>query len=155
MRITGTPQQVEEQTKILAKEKGISPSDLRKTMAAYGGVSSIHAEVPLTQFNKSCAPESVMVGDDGASIFRRAERTETADLIQSALKKIERKNKRMALILRLRNGIDCSHAHTLDEVGQILGVTRERVRQIEKKGQESLQKILEQTLKNPTAQTIT
>lgn len=40
---------------------------------------------------------------------------------------------REAKVLRLRFGIDTDHAHTLEEVGKELGVTRERIRQIETK----------------------
>jgi RNA polymerase primary sigma factor len=38
-----------------------------------------------------------------------------------------------ARILRMRFGIDLSTDHTLEEVGQVFGVTRERIRQIESK----------------------
>jgi RNA polymerase primary sigma factor len=36
-------------------------------------------------------------------------------------------------VLRLRFGIDCRSDHTLEEIGQALAVTRERIRQIEAK----------------------
>jgi RNA polymerase primary sigma factor len=38
-----------------------------------------------------------------------------------------------ARILRMRFGIDLSADHTLEEVGQVFGVTRERIRQLESK----------------------
>ena len=38
-----------------------------------------------------------------------------------------------ARILRMRFGIDLSTDHTLEEIGQVFGVTRERIRQIESK----------------------
>ena len=40
---------------------------------------------------------------------------------------------REANILKLRFGIDTDHPHTLAEVGEVIGVTRERVRQLEVK----------------------
>jgi RNA polymerase primary sigma factor len=38
---------------------------------------------------------------------------------------------RQRLILRLRFGIDCKRPHTLTEIGQLLGVSAERVRQLQ------------------------
>ncbi len=36
-------------------------------------------------------------------------------------------------MLRLRYGLDDGHPQTLEEVGKVFGVTRERIRQIEAK----------------------
>mgnify|MGYP003441292430 CR=1 FL=1 len=40
---------------------------------------------------------------------------------------------REEMVIRLRYGIGVDRSHTLEEVGKIMGVTRERVRQIEAK----------------------
>lgn len=55
-------------------------------------------------------------------------------LLEEALTERERK------IIRLRNGLEDGKQHTLEEVGQLFGVTRERIRQIEAKGYAKLRK---------------
>ena len=50
------------------------------------------------------------------------------DCIQKSLNEL---NPREAQVLRLRYGIGTNQDHTLEEVGRTLGLTRERVRQIE------------------------
>ena len=48
--------------------------------------------------------------------------------INKALKYLTLKE---AAVIRLRFGLDCGKERTLEEVGKLLGVTRERVRQLE------------------------
>lgn len=36
-------------------------------------------------------------------------------------------------IIKLRFGLDCDGPHSLEETGKLLGITRERVRQIQEK----------------------
>lgn len=43
-------------------------------------------------------------------------------------------------VIRLRYGLEDSRSHTLEEIGEMLGVTRERVRQIEARAMEKLRK---------------
>jgi RNA polymerase sigma factor (sigma-70 family) len=45
---------------------------------------------------------------------------------------------REAFILRRRYGLDCEHPHTLQEIADILGLSRERVRQLERQAFEKL-----------------
>jgi RNA polymerase primary sigma factor len=52
---------------------------------------------------------------------------------------LEQLNYREREILRLRYGLADGYAYTLEEVGQIFSVTRERVRQIESKAVRKLQ----------------
>ena len=51
---------------------------------------------------------------------------------RKALGLLEELGCRKALVLRLRFGLEGDEALTLEEIGDRLGVTRERVRQIEK-----------------------
>jgi RNA polymerase primary sigma factor len=52
------------------------------------------------------------------------------EVLEAALTKL---GEREAMVLRLRNGLIDGREHSLDEIGRHLGVTRERIRQIEVK----------------------
>ena len=60
------------------------------------------------------------------------------DVLQRALGMIDSLDQREAIVLRMRFGLDDHSPHTLKEIGEQLGLTRERVRQIET---EALQKL--------------
>ena len=55
----------------------------------------------------------------------------TRDEVIAALAKPNKLTEREQKIIRLRYGIDDGKERTLAEVGDILGVTRERIRQLE------------------------
>lgn len=63
----------------------------------------------------------------------REVRRETATMLKTLVPKEEQ-------VLRLRFGLGCGREHTLEEIGQGLAVTRERVRQIELKALRKLRK---------------
>jgi RNA polymerase primary sigma factor len=67
------------------------------------------------------------------------------DILKTALELIETLDPREATVLKMRFGLDDSPPHTLKEIGTNLGLTRERVRQIET---EALAK-LANSLKDP------
>jgi RNA polymerase primary sigma factor len=67
---------------------------------------------------------------DGRSKAPDAEMVETDDL-QQVLTLLSKMDQREATVLRMRFGLDDEEPKTLKEIGERLGLTRERVRQIE------------------------
>ena len=53
------------------------------------------------------------------------------DDLQQVMELLGKMDKREAAVLRLRFGLDGEEPKTLKEIGECLGLTRERVRQIE------------------------
>jgi RNA polymerase primary sigma factor len=66
-----------------------------------------------------------------------------SDELQRVLKLLDQLDERAATVLRLRFGLDQDEPKTLLEIGDLLGLTRERVRQIER---EALKKLNESML---------
>lgn len=60
-----------------------------------------------------------------------AQKEEVTDLLSSL-------NEREQKVIRLRYGLEDGQTHTLEEIGEMMGVTRERVRQIEARAMEKL-----------------
>ena len=69
---------------------------------------------------------------DGRQLARRptSEMVEADDL-KHVLQLLDKMDKREATVLRMRFGLDDEEPKTLKEIGECLGLTRERVRQIE------------------------
>jgi len=111
----------------IAAATGLSPQEIQKIVTLPGEHLSLHA--PL--------------GDDSEQTLQHYARDRRAeDPSEQVLKKdlcsVTRKsllvlNARQQIVLRHRFGIDLTREHTLQEIGDMFLITRERVRQIEAK----------------------
>jgi RNA polymerase primary sigma factor len=111
----------------LATDTGLSPQEIQKVFALPGEHLSLYA--PL--------------GDDpGETLQHYARDRRTEDPSEQVIKKdlcsVTREslsvlNSRQQIVLRHRFGIDLTREHTLQEIGDMFLITRERVRQIETK----------------------
>jgi RNA polymerase primary sigma factor len=111
----------------IAAETGLSLQEIRKIITLPGAHLSLQA--PL--------------GDDPEETLQHYARDRTAkdpseELSKKDLRSVTRKslsilNSRQQIVLRHRFGIDLSREHTLQEIGDMFLITRERVRQIEVK----------------------
>jgi len=80
--------------------------------------------------------EEVSIGDmiEDKSILRADEHTAQQDLIEHLEDSLKLLSPREEQVLRLRYGLGGQEIRTLEEIGSMFGVSRERVRQIEQKG---------------------
>ena len=131
----------------LATELGREP-----TFAELGGVLEMTAErvEEILGYGRETLSLETPVGDDGTATF--GEFIEDADapvaadvvdfgLLQDRLRSVlDTLPERSAAVMRMRFGLDDGRARTLDEVGKDLGLTRERIRQIERDTLKELRK---------------
>jgi len=111
----------------IAKEMDVSVERIREIMKI--AQEPVSLETPIGEEEDSHLGDFIEDTDvpapaDAASFMILKEQLE--DVLQSLTKREEN-------VLRLRFGLDDGRPRTLEEVGQIFGVTRERIRQIEAK----------------------
>jgi len=116
----------------IAKDMDLSHEEVERTLAISRSHLSLDAPVVAGEDNRllDYLPDQYAPGPDEET-FENA-LTETVETALASLKDREAK------ILRLYYGLDGDDPMTLEEIGGMLGVTRERVRQIKEKALERL-----------------
>ncbi|WP_274363781.1 RNA polymerase sigma factor RpoD [Paenibacillus thermotolerans] len=111
----------------IAKEMELSPDKVREIMKI--AQEPVSLETPIGEENDSSLGDFIEDGDAPAPADSAA-----YELLKDQLKEVlDTLTEREENVLRLRFGLDDGRTRTLEEVGQVFGVTRERIRQIEAK----------------------
>ncbi|SHE64551.1 RNA polymerase, sigma 70 subunit, RpoD [Seinonella peptonophila] len=111
----------------IAEEMGLSPEKVRDIMKI--AQEPVSLETPIGEEDDSHLGD--FIPDDDAQAPADAAAYE---LLKEQLKDVlDTLSEREENVLRLRFGLDDGRTRTLEEVGRVFGVTRERIRQIEAK----------------------
>lgn len=123
----------------IARELGTSVEILRDVYECRRRPASLEAEVDGGVDDHAVLADLIPGGPDVAAeatwrVDQTTRRKVVAELIESSLNKQERR------VIELRFGFLDGTSRTLEEVGRILGVTRERIRQVETRALQKLEK---------------
>jgi RNA polymerase primary sigma factor len=117
----------------IAEAVDMTVDEVRRIMLM--GTNPISLEHPVGEGDESCFGE--FVADTN---FDRPERSASNELLRKEIGKLLKTlTPREREIIKLRYGLENGYSYTLEEVGRIFQVTRERVRQIEQKAVQKLQ----------------
>lgn len=119
----------------IANEMGISVDKVREIQKI--AQDSVSLETPIGEEEDSHLGD--FVPDENA--ISPSEMAEILDSRDRVRKELEALSAREQQVLRLRYGIYDGHPRTLEEVGKVFNVTRERIRQIEAKALRKLRNI--------------
>lgn len=129
-RLAGKGILIPERILYVADELGISEDDVRKALALRNNyLMYASLDTPVGEDQDSVLGDFIPMDEDLSveHIVFNKELRKQLDIIIASLNPKEQK------ILKLRFGWDDNHPKTLEEIGTMYGVTRERIRQIEAK----------------------
>jgi RNA polymerase primary sigma factor len=116
----------------LSARVGKAPCTIEHALVAREWLKCSSLDKPVMHHNHKGADESMTLGDLLASeddLEAGVDQQELARLVEGALDRLEPRER---LVLKMRYGLLDGRSRTLEEVGKELGVTRERIRQIER-----------------------
>lgn len=123
----GEPPAVED----IAAEMGLSPEKVADVLAHSRAVLSLDQSIEDNSGRSNLHEETTLahfVGDDAPGPDEAAE---AAEMMRRLWAAVETLDARSAKIIKLRFGLVDGVSYTLEECGQMFGLTRERIRQIE------------------------
>jgi RNA polymerase primary sigma factor len=124
----------------IAAAMGVEEARVHKMLVFLRKTYSI--EHPLGDNNDYSLIDTV----EDKNLVDAASTIEDVDLFAHVLELMDDLTKTEREILKMRFGLDDSEPQTLDTIGQLFGVTRERIRQIEAKSLTTLRKAAQQKL---------
>jgi RNA polymerase primary sigma factor len=119
----------------LAPLVGISPRRLRAIFCALGEPLSLDA--PATREGKVTFAD-IIADTNASSAADLAMAAELAERLRPLVRRLPQREKE---IIRLRFGIEGGTGRTLEEIGNAMGLTRERIRQIEASALDRLRRV--------------
>jgi len=110
-----------------AEQMGITPDKVEEIMRA--ARQPVSLETPVGEEEDTLLADYIEDGSLPAPVDAVSQRL-LKDLVSDVLESLTERERK---VIELRYGLDTGEVRTLDEVGEAIGVTRERVRQIEAK----------------------
>ena len=140
VHMTETVNKLRKRTKELTQELGRTPTDqeliddLKITKEKYDEVVKADKQEVSIYTGVGEEEDSTLIDfieDDSVNLEDAIINTEVRNIMESVFDKYL--NEREKEVIKLRYGFIDGDSHTLDDIGKIYGVTRERIRQLQKK----------------------
>lgn len=114
----------------------IDPERIRETRRLVHRPASL--ETPMGEEQDMTLGDAVADENAERNIYDKNERLDLSERLEDALDQLHPRERR---VLRMRFGLDRGEQRTLGEVGEMLGVSRERIRQIEAEALKKLRRM--------------
>lgn len=103
-------------------------------------IDAVSLSTPINDKDNDSDELGDFIEDKSANVEEEIVKKEYLESFKNAVLESEILDQREKEIICLRYGINCDRAHSLEEIGQKMGVTRERIRQLENKSLRKLER---------------